>query len=108
MIQNGSPAGRRKANVMANIFIVKLQLSTIVRSLLCAVAALAVERRSVTRIRGKCSKCSTSRVLVELRANRKLPNSLERTCSYLGPEVMATKRLRTAAASSKKVEFRQD
>src|SRR5260370_14376469 len=73
MIQNGSPAGRRKANVMANIFIVKLQLSTIVRSLLCALAALAVERRSVTRIRGKFSKCPTSRVLVELRATLTLP-----------------------------------
>ena len=83
MIQNGSPAGRRKANVMANIFIVKLQLSTIVRSLLCAVAALAVERRSVTRIRGKCSKCSTSRVLVESRATLKLSARFQPSVSGL-------------------------
>jgi|GraSoi2013_100cm_1033763.scaffolds.fasta_scaffold03397_2 hypothetical protein len=47
-------------------------------------------------------------ILGESRANRKLPDSLERTCSHLGPEVMTTKRLGTAAASSKKVEFRQD
>ncbi len=51
---------------------------------------------------------SASGFVPESRANRKLPNSLERTCSHLGPEVMATKRLGTAAASSKKVEFRQD
>ena len=42
------------------------------------------------------------------RANRKLPDSLERTCSHLGPEVMTTKRLGTAAASSKKVKSCQD
>src|SRR6266404_8239218 len=47
-------------------------------------------------------------VVLGSRANRKLPDSLERTCSHLGPEVMTTKRLGTAAASSKKVEFRQD
>src|SRR5258708_40023345 len=39
--------GRNDANVMANIFILKLQLSVIVHSLLCVVVTLVLERRSV-------------------------------------------------------------
>src|SRR6267378_4223883 len=39
--------GRNDAIVMANIFILKLQLSVIVHSLLCVVVTLVLERRSV-------------------------------------------------------------
>src|SRR6267143_6817419 len=39
--------GRNDAIVMANIFILKLQLSVIVHSLSCVVVTLVLERRSV-------------------------------------------------------------
>src|SRR6266849_5540085 len=69
--------GEKGGKCDGEYFRLKLQLSTMVRSLLCAVAALAVERRSVTRIRGKCSNVPP----VEFWSSDGL------TGSYSGPEV---------------------
>src|SRR5882762_10720491 len=72
----------------------------------CANASLRVKCRVHSREKRQFLRLFA--IVPGSRANRKLPDSLERTCSHLGPEVMTTKRLGTAAASSKKVKSCQD